>query len=52
MKSYMVYFLLALIVTGSAIIISTISGDEMIIKKLRQKLHSGRGMLLVCRIRL
>ncbi len=48
MKSYMVYFLLALIVTGSAIIISTISGDEMDNKKIKTETATVAGGCFWC----
>jgi peptide methionine sulfoxide reductase msrA/msrB len=48
MKSYMVYFLLALIVAGSGIVISTISGDEMDNKNIKTETATFAGGCFWC----
>jgi peptide methionine sulfoxide reductase msrA/msrB len=48
MKPYMVYFLLALIVAGSGIVISTISGDEMDNKNIKTETATFAGGCFWC----
>ncbi len=48
MKSYMVYFLTALIVAGSGIVISTISGDDMDSKNMKTETATFAGGCFWC----